>query len=93
MEKRVSIARPFFATIIVSIVTFAMYFAARDIEAGKEIVVSGRRSGLKRLIVMLGDTLGTTGSLVVGGIAILLCLLWLVKSFKARQAATPAPSA
>jgi hypothetical protein len=45
-----------------------VYMAAGELEAGKEVEVHGRRSGLKRLFVLVAQMLGVKGTLVVGAL-------------------------
>lgn len=48
--------------------TVVMSGAAREMAEGKEIDVSGRRSGIKQLMLTISDFLGPTGVLIVGGL-------------------------
>lgn len=70
---------PIFALILIGAGTLLLSDAAVELADGGEVSVSGRRSGLKRLFVFILDTIGPIGVYVVGGIAALAAVLWLVR--------------
>lgn len=59
--------------------------AAAALQAADEVVVSGRKKGLKQLFVWILETLGPTGVAVIGGLICALCL-W---TFTGRLRAPP----
>lgn len=64
----------------VACMTFGMYSAAQDAEKGMpEQQFRGRRAGIAMLFSSLGRSLGTTGSLVLGGAVELALIGVLVK--------------
>jgi len=75
--------KPLLALFLVGVFTMAMYGAASKAEKGEpEQQFRGRRAGVAMLISGLGRSLGTTGSLALGGVAGLACAGWLVMAIK-----------
>ena len=71
--------KPGIAMVIIIAVTGFMFMGAQSVAAGEEADVSGRRSGVKRLALWLMETLGPTGILIAGGVALALAAVVLVK--------------
>ena len=63
-------------------VTWLTYYMATEIASGQDIDVSGRKSLYKRIFAWLAETLGTTGTLVVGSLAALACLYFMYNAYK-----------
>lgn len=80
-----SLTAPIIGLVFSPVVTYAMYTAAIDIQSGGDRHFSGRHAAFKNLIYSLGGALGTMGSLVVGGIATALMVLWLSSVMKRRR--------
>lgn len=86
--QRVEVSRikasiaPVIAAVVVAGLTTLVYGAAQTAAEGGHLELSGRRQGMKKLLVWLGETLGTTGTLVVGGIGLLVAILFLVSVIK-----------
>lgn len=81
---------PIGALIVVPVLTLVTYSSAVKSAAGEPLEVSGRRQTLKQLIVSAGESLGPTGCLVVGGVATILAIIWLVVTVRVRQKMTAA---
>jgi hypothetical protein len=75
---------PLIAVFMLPICTVAMYLAARDSSAGHDF--DGRHQALKQLLYSVGNQLGATGSLVVGGGLTLGAVAWLVGTIRRRRA-------
>ena len=75
--------KPILWMVIVGLLTFAMYSSAQDAEKGlPEQQFTGRRAGMKMLVSSAGRSLGTTGTLAIGGALELACVGWLVMAAK-----------
>jgi hypothetical protein len=48
--------------------TWELHRTAAELEAGKEVVAFGRRKGVMQLLIWLSGALGTTMTLVIGGV-------------------------
>ncbi|CAH1560936.1 hypothetical protein [Vibrio rotiferianus] len=81
-----NIKYPLVGTVVMPVLTFIMYNAAAEAAQGIHTEFEGRRAGFWTLVYDVAETLGTTGSLVIGGAASVLMLLWLVKVIKANNA-------
>ncbi len=69
-------------TVLSTIIVGIIYFMARDIEKGNTVTISGgRRRGLKQLMKVVAESLGTTYTLILGMIFISLCLFWTYKAY------------
>jgi len=64
---------------VVAFMTWAMHGAASALAAGAEAEVSGRRAGLKKLVMWMIDLVGPTGVLVAGGLVVALTGVFLWK--------------
>ena len=64
---------------VVAFMTWAMHGAASALAAGAEAEVSGRRAGLKKLVMWMIDLVGPTGVLVGGGLVLALTGVFLWK--------------
>jgi hypothetical protein len=62
--------------------TWLIHSMAADIASGQEVDVSGRKSLYKRIFAWLAETLGTTGTLAVGGLIALACLYFMYQAYK-----------
>jgi hypothetical protein len=49
---------------------------AKDVAAGVEIDTSGRRAGMKLMIAKVLDTIGSTGVIGIGALALAGTLFW-----------------
>lgn len=74
--------KPLFAAGVIAFMTWLLRLAAIEIANGGTTDISGRRSGIKRLIFWIIDVIGPTGVLIVGGLALALCILVLVQRVK-----------
>ena len=80
--------KPLLWMFIVGCLTFAMYGSAKDGEKGvPEQQFHGRRAGIKTLVSSMGRSLGTTGTLALGGAIELACVGWLVMVVKNSNSA------
>lgn len=66
----------------------ACYFTARDLEAGQAVEATGRRAGLQKLLIMVSEMLGTTGTLAIGGVIMALLLFMAINGLKNRPEKT-----
>lgn len=66
---------------------FAVYSSANE-PAGKEIEVHGRRQGMKRMLIMIGQTLGPNGAIAVGAVLAALILGWMAMRIVKRPERT-----
>ena len=58
----------------------AVYLSAADMAAGKVVEVKGgRRRGLQQMAVWVAELLGTTGTIIVGVVLLLLIVGWTAK--------------
>lgn len=79
--------KPLLWMFIVGCLTFAMYCAAQDAEKGvPEQEFRGRRAGMKALVSSVGRSLGTTGTLALGGVVELACVGWVVMAARKGDA-------
>lgn len=69
---------PILCMFIVGCLTFAMYDCAVKASQGIKNEATGRRAGVKMLVIAAGESLGTTGSLALGGVLELALLGWAV---------------
>ena len=73
---------PVILGVIVGVLWALVYGAATTIDSGEEINVnkgSRRGRGFKRIIVFIADLLGPNGTLVVGGILLILFVGWAIR--------------
>jgi len=73
---------PGLATLGVVGVTTVFLVLARDVVAGEEIDTSGRRGGLKLLIAKVLDSIGPSGVIGIGVLALAAALVWGYKRMK-----------
>ena len=78
----VAIIKPLLYTLAAICFSFALVFAASEIEAGETIAVDGSKRGLKRLLISLAATLGFGGSLAVAIIVVLGFIFYSYKTYK-----------
>ena len=83
-----SLRGPMIAVLAAPLLTFVTYSSAVKSAAGESLEVTGRRRAVKQLIISVGETLGPTGSLVVGGVATILAVIWLIYTILAQQKMT-----
>ncbi|SNR17016.1 hypothetical protein [Tenacibaculum jejuense] len=69
-------------TIIAFIMTIITFNMARSIESGDTVSISGGKRGLKRLMLLLAESLGTTNTIVVGSLVVMAFLYWTYTSYK-----------
>jgi hypothetical protein len=62
--------------------TWLIYTMASDIEAGGVIDTSGRRSLYKKIFAWFAETLGTMGTLALGGFIGALCLYLMYRAYQ-----------
>ena len=55
---------------------FAIHDSAQKIAAGEVVLAKGRRQGLQKLLIMVSDTLGPTGTMALGIGLLVLILGW-----------------
>jgi hypothetical protein len=67
---------PGFATLVVVGATTVFLMLAKDVAAGVEIDTSGRRAGMKLMIAKVLDTIGSTGVIGIGALALAGTLFW-----------------
>ncbi|RYY44549.1 MAG: hypothetical protein EOO06_17920 [Chitinophagaceae bacterium] len=79
-----AISSPVIGLAVTALLTYITYQDALIIESGDEVDTSGRRSLYKKLFAWLAEMLGTTGTLIAGGLIILVCIGFIVKNLKAR---------
>lgn len=63
---------------VVGFLTYAMYESASAAERGEHHVASGRRAGVKQLVINAGEAVGPTGTLAIGGLLELALVGWIV---------------
>jgi hypothetical protein len=56
-----------------------LYDSATKMAAGQAVEVKGRRRGLQRMLISLAEMLGTTGTIAVGVLLLLLVVGWAAK--------------
>lgn len=61
---------------------WVIYDEAKTLEAGGELDTTGRRALFKKIFAFLAETLGSTGTLIVAGLAAAVCLYFLYKRLK-----------
>lgn len=82
-----SLKGPIITFIVVALLSFALYQSSLDIAAGGMREFYGKNAGIKSLIQSLAGTLGTTGSMIVGGVLTLAAVLLVVRAVIKRQQA------
>lgn len=86
-----SVKGPLVGTLVCGGLTWVMWSTAVDAQAGIHREYHGRRSGIKQLLASAAESLGPTGSLVVGGLLTLGMIGWLVYTLKQRGKAGQEP--
>ena len=77
--------KPIIWMFVIGALTYGMYDAGTKAERGEpEQQFRGRRAGIAMLFSGLGRSLGSAGSLALGGAAELACIGWLVMAVKNR---------
>ena len=71
--------KPLLSVVGIALVTFLLSSAAAELESGETATISGRRRGLKRLLVAILDIIGPTGVYILGGLAFLAAVAWLYR--------------
>lgn len=69
-------------TFMASVITVMTYTSAKSLESGEQITVSGGKRGIKRLIILVAETLGSTNSLIIGIIIVGVFAYLTYNSFK-----------
>lgn len=72
-------------TLISIAFTFAVYFNAKQIEAGEWVSVNGGKRGLKKILISIAEILGTTNSILLGTIITLSFAFWTYKNYTKGQ--------
>jgi len=84
--KSYSILKQVSSQLIVLGVTITLtaltYYSAQEIENGGTVRTSGRRAWLKKILATIAELLGTTGTLIVGGVIIGILSYFLVKKIQ-----------
>ena len=73
---------------VVGVLTWLFHAAAAGIAAGAEAEVSGRRSGLKRIVLWVIETIGPVGVLAVGGLLLAVTGFYAWKRFQSPPVVT-----
>ncbi len=79
-----AVTGPAIITVVAGLLSFALIATSRELAAGHQIEITGRKPGIKRLLVGIAETLGETGSLVVGGLVVVGCLGFLIMRITKR---------
>ena len=74
-------------TLVSLFFTLAIAMTAKDNEAGKRVTISGRRRGLKRIMLAIAENLGTLNTILLGTAITLGLAFWTYKKFKKGQTA------
>jgi len=74
-------------TLVSIVFTLAITFTANDIESGKHVTISGRRRGLKRIMLAIAENLGTLNTILLGAAITLGLAFWTYKKYKTGQGA------
>lgn len=77
-----AIKGPGLGLLITLFIGWVVYDEAKTLEAGGELVTTGRRALFKKLFAFLAETLGSTGTLIVAGLLTLVFLYFIYKKFK-----------
>ena len=72
-------------TLVSIIFTLAIAFTANDIEAGRNVTISGGKRGLKRIMLSMSETLGTLNIILLGTVITLGFAFWTYKKYKSSQ--------
>lgn len=62
---------------VAPLLTYVTYSSAVKSAAGESVDVSGRRQGIKQLIVYVGETLGPAATLSIGCGVTIASVIWL----------------
>ncbi len=66
-----------------SILLFVLiYIDALHVEKGEIVDTTGRRSGVKKMLLSLAETLGTTNTIILGAIITMILAVWTVTAYK-----------
>ncbi|QDV36572.1 hypothetical protein [Tautonia plasticadhaerens] len=65
-----------------------VYQAAGTLASGGDVEVSGRRRGMKRLLAGVAEVLGTTGTIAVGVLLLVLVMGWAYRRLSKRPQRT-----
>ncbi|WP_435313647.1 hypothetical protein [Cellulophaga fucicola] len=74
--------KPSMYSLIAAILTFAGYSSALKLEAGENVSVSGSRRGLKKILISISETLGSTNTLILGTLITVVFIFFAIKSYK-----------
>ena len=77
-----SLTKPALYSLAVVAFAFSLIMSAQEIEAGKRVVASGGRRGLKTLFINIAETLGFWGSVAISVAVVVGCIFYLVKAYK-----------
>ncbi|CAL2080485.1 hypothetical protein [Tenacibaculum sp. 190524A05c] len=70
---------PGIVAIVAVVITALLFSTAKSLERGEYVSTSGRRGLIKKLFVGIADFLGSTGSLIVGGLVTLFFVYLIVQ--------------
>ncbi|CAM1368385.1 hypothetical protein [Tenacibaculum xiamenense] len=68
--------------VVASVLSAATFISALEIEKGNTVNISGRRSGIKMIMVGIAEVLGSIGTLILGVVIIGVLVYFLVKTIK-----------
>ncbi|MCL5247394.1 hypothetical protein M4I21_16360 [Cellulophaga sp. 20_2_10] len=74
--------KPALYSLVSAILTFATYDSALKLEAGENVTVSGSRRGLKKILISISETLGSTNTLILGTLITVVFIFFAIKSYK-----------
>ncbi len=69
---------PLVTTLVLGGLTMFLMSAARELDNGVPVKIAGSARTTKRLTVLVLDVLGTTGTMVLGGLLVAASIAWLV---------------
>lgn len=72
---------PIIISVAIAVITGILYMVAGSL-AGEEMDFSGKNAGKKRALAALANFLGPNGTLIIGAILTVLCVMWAVKKNK-----------
>ncbi|PKB43826.1 hypothetical protein AX016_2036 [Cellulophaga sp. RHA19] len=81
-KKTKAWVKPALYSLVVALLTFALYDSALKLEAGENVAVSGSRRGLKKILISISESLGATNSLILGSVITLAFIFFAVKAYK-----------
>ena len=77
-----SLTKPALYSLAVLAFAISLIFNALEMEAGKTVVATGSRRGLKTLFINIAETVGFWGSVAIFVAVLVSCFFYLVKTYK-----------